>query len=309
MRAITERDVLSSLGQAIRKLRWTILHGEVERTGDSPVLIFICGANKPDGGGLSERRQAVIRFLETSIQNVSIVIAEHFFDALLNDINHQINLLDAEHFLTKISDDVIIILESQSAFCELGAFSHESLREKLLIINDEEFKTSPSFINIGPIAAIDSSNKRKNIFHYPMQPDGIMKTDGIGDTFYDLHQSIVSSKKNKTIKYEKENLIPDKGNDSSKEALMLASDIIYLCAPMTYKELCELYTSIFGKMSFNGLGKIIALLKGMKFIKYEKTHGYIESLTDSLFFSYGKHTEELIISFKLNRIKEEWRRK
>ena len=86
-------------------------------------------------------------------------------------------------------------------------------------------------------------------------------------------------------------------------------DIIYLCAPMTYKELCELYTSIFGKMSFNGLGKIIALLKGMKFIKYEKTHGYIESLTDSLFFSYGKHTEELIISFKLNRIKEEWRRK
>ena len=110
MRAITERDVLSSLGQAIRKLRWTILHGEVERTGDSPVLIFICGANKPNGGGLSERRQAVIRFLETSIQNVSIVIAEHFFDALLNDINHQINLLDAEHFLTKISDDVIIIL-------------------------------------------------------------------------------------------------------------------------------------------------------------------------------------------------------
>lgn len=304
MQAVKEKDVLSSLGQAIRKLRRAILSGAVERTGDSPLLVFICGANKPSGQGVSARRQAIIEFLEKNIKNVYVIIAEHFFDALLDDIKHRINLLDAEHFLTDISDEVIIVLESQSAFCELGAFSHMDFREKLLIINDEHFKDSPSFINIGPIEAVRKAHSRKNVFYYPMRPDGVTLTDGIGAIFPDIYSAVTGSQVKRSRKYLKDRLIPDKGNDSSKEALMLASDIIYLCSPITYKDLCGLYSSIFGDMSFNGLGKIIALLKGMRIIKYENRHEEIETLSDRLFFNYGRYTDDLIISFRLNSLKK-----
>ena len=63
--------------------------------------------------------------------------------------------MSLEHQITAIADKIVIVLESESALCELGAFTHKDLRKKLVVINDSRFRASESFINTGPIAALD----------------------------------------------------------------------------------------------------------------------------------------------------------
>jgi len=68
--------------------------------------------------------------------------------------------------LAKLADLIIIIVESAGTFTELGAFSSSpELRQKLLPIVDEHYKSDVSFIKNGPLQWIDKeSHFRPTIF-------------------------------------------------------------------------------------------------------------------------------------------------
>lgn len=149
-------------------------------------LMFLCGANRA-AGVPSARREAIKRFIESISPEFRVIYAEGVFDELAK-IGHSTNVLDLEHEISDIADKILIVLESPSAFCELGAFAHQRLREKLVIINDSAFKAQQSFINAGPIAAaleVDAP-----VLWYPMTADGVHKVDGIGATFKSLKEAV-----------------------------------------------------------------------------------------------------------------------
>ena len=79
---------------------------------------------------------------------------------------HKGNILDVEHDISEFADHIIIILESPSAFAELGAFAHAKLRNKLIIINDKKYESENSFINLGPIKAIRECTGDLSVINY-----------------------------------------------------------------------------------------------------------------------------------------------
>lgn len=287
--------------ETLNIIRAAIKDGEVKREERSPRLIFLCGANKPEhlGGGLSERRSAVRSFIEKKISPSFVIVAEHFFETLTKHFKSQSNLLDEEYFLSEIADDVIIILESESAFCELGAFSHNDLREKVIVINNKKFYKSKSFINLGPIDAIDKSTKRNPIILYDMEDTGIQLLDGIGDTFSELQKAI--NHNHKSIKpVTSELLQPSRRFEANKSALMFAADFIYFNSPVTFKDLISSYKVIFPNWdSYDGLKKLISLLNGLNLINYNCSGEPIETNMNKTFYGYGKHEDDLILNFKL----------
>lgn len=128
-------------------------------------------------GEPSERRKAIKRFVESISTEYRVIYAEGVFNELTK-LGHGMNSLDLEHEISAIADRILIVLESPSAFCELGAFAHKTLREKLIIVNDSQFEGSKSFIDTGPLAA--ARECKSPILWYPMAKDGVWKTDGIG---------------------------------------------------------------------------------------------------------------------------------
>lgn len=260
-------------------------------------LIFLCGANQsPDTP--SARRTALKRFIESTSPNHKVIYAEGVFNELSRIGGHKKNILDLEHDISDIADRIIIILESYSAFCELGAFSHQKMRDKLIIINDSAFKDQESFINLGPIAAAAEANSP--ILWYPMQRDGIEKTDGIGTTYSEIIKSITTKKAPTSQKVDKVDSF-----NTSKTSLYFTHDLVYLFGPITHKELIAILETAFGKRNYDKLKNILGILKSADLIESRcaKNEFYYKSTSKSLFLKYSISTNSIISSFRTFHLK------
>ncbi|CAM5190780.1 hypothetical protein CDEN61S_00974 [Castellaniella denitrificans] len=221
-------------------------------------LIFLCGANK-SSGVVSERRSSLKKSIENNQHNNTVIYAEGIFNEL-KKFGPTKNALDLEHTISEVADRIIIILESESAFCELGAFSHETLREKLIIINNSKFKTSESFINTGPIAALQEI--KSPVLWYPMKQDGVHTLDGIGSIFHEINTSL-SIKKTKKDQLDINELSEFKAR---KESLYFLHDLILLCGPISHEEIIQLLKIVFGEREFNSIKNLLGILREAKLV-------------------------------------------
>lgn len=213
----------SSTWQNLAKFRKVIENKEIWCPKDDIQFVFLCGANITENIP-SKRRQLLLDFASKNLPNTKFFLAESIFEFLKSE-GHRTNLLDIENDLSAFSDYVIIILESESAFCELGAFaSYHELRNKLIIINDKEHIQSKSFINIGPIKAISEVSSGKNILYYKMEENGKLEGDSIGDIFYELCKLI--HKPPKTRRKRVKDFNPNLG--LSKDSLRFVHDQVFL---------------------------------------------------------------------------------
>jgi len=178
----------SSIYKVLGKLSSCIRKNAIWHPKEDVDFVFLCGANIRKTRIPSKRRQQLLDFASKNLPNSKFFLAEVIFDILAAE-GHKENILDVESELSDLADKIIIILESESAFCELGAFaSFRKLRDKIIVINDEEHRDSKSFINKGPIEAIKEISQNKKILLYRMDKDGREKGDGIGDIFSDLYK-------------------------------------------------------------------------------------------------------------------------
>lgn len=108
-------------------------------------VIFLCG-----GSNLFRRDRIKQIIKDRHADSFYIFHAEKVWDEMKK--MEWINVLEMENYLAELADSVVIILESKGAICELGAFSQvESLRPKILVINNIDHINSSSFICTGPI--------------------------------------------------------------------------------------------------------------------------------------------------------------
>ena len=110
------------------------------------VDIFLCGG--------STEEINLRNFLNENLKKdpfIRIFYPEAIFEDYFKT-NKNADYLTLENWLASQVDFICIACESWGSVCELGAFTNvESLKDKLIVLNHENFKKSKSFITLGPI--------------------------------------------------------------------------------------------------------------------------------------------------------------
>jgi hypothetical protein len=260
---------------------------------DVAKFVFLCGANK-NLTEISERRKALIEFSRANLPNTHFFLAERMFLTLKAE-NHDGNILDVEHLISSFSDHILIILESPSSFAELGAFSHSTLREKLVVINSSEFKNQESFINLGPIKAIEEKSGTDKIIYYKMKNDGIHRRDGIGSVFNEVYELFKDPVKTSKSHLKLEDLNPALRCD--KQSAMFIHDLIYLTGPILHREFIELLKLFFGKQNYNNATHLLAILSSFESIERDG-RGLYRSKMGKTYYDYKFDTSKFISTFR-----------
>lgn len=227
-------------------------------------IFFLCGANRSYGVP-SARRVEVKKFIESLSDKNKVIFAEEVFDELMSH-SYAKNSLDVEHRLSEVADKIIIILESNSSFCELGAFACEGLRRKLIVVNSSHFRAEKSFINTGPIKAL--VEVESPVLWYPMSSDGIFNIDGIGRIFSGLSASVKSPRVRRYKVDPKSEIIA-----GSKNSLYLIHDLIMMIGPVTYSELIDFIVFCFGNSKYDHVKHGIGVLRACGFVCVSDSSG------------------------------------
>ncbi len=153
--------------QIVRRIYHNLFLKEI----DYSINIFLCGSNL-------KQKKSLRSLIYDEIKNDSkynVVFPEWLFSDLLASKNH--NLLKLENELAENVDAIIIPLEGLGTFAELGAFStFDGLVDKIIVVNEKQFRGSNSFVNIGPIKLIREMNAQ-NIIYYDRKNIKKMKED------------------------------------------------------------------------------------------------------------------------------------
>ncbi len=280
-------------------LQRAINNSRVYLPADISKFVFLCGANKTPKE-ISERRKALIEFSKANLPHTHFFLAEKMFSTL-KDEGHKGNILDVENLISDFSDYILIILESPSAFTELGAFSHDKLRSKLVVINDLEFKKEESFINLGPIKAIEERSGKERIVYYKMSKNGVTNRDAIGDTFHQIYELFKDPIKSTGKSADLDSLNPAKNFD--KKSAMFVHDLIYLSGPILHKELIELLKLIFGNDNYNKVTHLLAILTSFESIERNEK-GLYRSKLNELYYDFRFDTAKYISTFRNYTLKD-----
>ena len=297
------KNTNSTYHRAILPVKNAVNKGRVIPLGGIPRLFFLCGANGHDGN-ISYRRSQIRDFLLQNVNNSQVIIAEKFFDEYRQNSKEK-NSLDFEHVLTEISEKVIIIMESPSAICELGAFAHHKLRHKLIVINDSSFKEAPSFINTGPLEAVRECSIENRVLWYKMFHGDVDGRDGVAAVFNDLNK-LVMNPLSSAKKMSFAELDPSEGITDIK--VFFLHDLIFMMREVKYKELIYSVKLIFGEgKSYDSIKKMLTILISLDFISYGDRFSKIKSLRREAFFKYSDNDETARKGFFLNNLKQKMR--
>ncbi len=294
MPIINNRVIRDELAYLLTMIR----NGDVSYNDNEHIFVFICGANKNENE-ISTRRKAIIDFAKTNLPNIEFLLAEKVFEFLKIEDNKQ-NLLDIEHTISDFSDFILIVLESYSAFAELGAFSKTDLLQKLIVINNSKYAHSASFINLGPINLIQSQPSKDRVILYPMG-HSVTEPDPIASTFSPLSKILTSKTltRSKRLKIEQ---ISDL-NKISKLKVMFIHDLIYLTGHINRKSLISILESIMGRNDYKILTRYLGLLCSFEFITQRKAPTadkiIYHSNRSAPYFEYKKDVTKIITAFRI----------
>jgi hypothetical protein len=283
----------SAIKSRINTLRTSITYSRVYLPRDVSKFIFLCGANKYSGE-MSERRKAIMGFSQKHLPHTQFFLAERMFSTLQEE-GHKDNILDIEHEITKFADHILIVLESPSSFTELGAFSHKDLRKKLIVINNSKFSDSQSFINLGPLKAIEEAVGKKYLINYKMHDDGVHTLDAVGDTFSPLFQLLKDPIKSRASAITLDACNPAKNFD--KLSAMFVHDLIYFTGPVNYKELIEVLKQLFGEKENFKLQQHVAILVAFEAIS-RNSNGLFKSKKGKPYYQYKFDIANLVSTFR-----------
>lgn len=258
---------------ALEAFKKCISSGNTLLRNDS-ILIFTCGErpNQSNPG----KRSLLMKYAQSNLTEFNFFIAEKIFDVFQGD--KKIDWLSIEEKLANYSDCIIIILETESTFAELGAFMmKDSLADIVLVVNDIKYSNSDSFINLGPLKKLETHSKFKPVVN--------TKYNNFGRCFIEIEERLQTIKRdyNKRIEIrnfdEFDNLIP-------KTKLLFILDLISLFSPISYKELINILKFLYGEDHGYDIKLILSLQQALELI-FTSSNWYMRSAKEhKLFFDY-----------------------
>lgn len=219
-------------------------------------IVFVCGRALDTAGS---KRKVFLEYASRQLPWVHLLLAEEFFNCFSHTTE---DILTLEDEMSRYADCIIVILESESAHCELGAFAVDNdLAKKIIVINESKYKYSTSFISRGPIQKI---SKLKG------GPCGVIhvEMESMLSCAKEINNLIGRLKKRRAerVKFDDYNIL----KSSKKRRLLFLCDIINLMSPVTYRELISIFKEVYGEKKFNFLQFDIHMLEALKFIKRVK---------------------------------------
>lgn len=127
------------------------------------VTIFLCG-------GAAHQEALLRRTVGNALSNLrskyryKVFYPEDMFVELVLGHDRQ-DLLTLENLLATSVGSIVILLQSPGTFSELGAFAnHNELKNKLVVVVDEKYRKSQSFINTGPLRYLQRMTDSRVIY-------------------------------------------------------------------------------------------------------------------------------------------------
>jgi len=284
----------SAVWHSLIDFRSNISRNDIWRPIDDVQFVFLCGANIAKDNP-SKRRKLLLEFSTKNLPYAKFFLAESIFEIIKSE-GVNTNLLDIENDISKFADYIILVLESESTFCELGAFAtNDNLRGKLIVINDRKHQDADSFINLGPIKAI-SERSNDNVIYYKMEGEGKIFGDGIGETFSKLYQLIhknPSTRRTRITEFNPKEYF-------TKDGLRFLHDLIYFSGPISLPELSRVIKVLFPSGREKNIYKHLGLLCATKQIQQSRNskNNLYSSLYDKPFFEYSYDIHKLMVAFK-----------
>jgi len=223
-------------------------------------IVFVCGARRD--APVSGRRD-FLKYGEKHFPWCRFFEAEKAFDAIRRVQGRDgVDLLTLEGYLAESADAILIIVESDGAKAELGAFAHDdSIAKITLAINDVKHRDSGSFISDGPILKLDRVSKFKPMIHTRL--DAIAK--GLDEVSDRLERIRRRNRKRLSI-----GDAPGFLDLPRQQRVLLLADLIWLSAPIRYDELISLLKQVLGDGDFGALRYEVALLQALELIRVQK---------------------------------------
>ena len=210
-----------------------------------PKFIFLCGKgfdkNIKDSYW-NTNRGTIHRYMEKLLPDINIVLSEELWE---DGFDSTIDLLTFEEFLAEVSDAIILFVESPGSFCELGAFAYaDSLfSDKMIIVLDESYRKSRSFIATGPV--LKALNNGSKIVYAEIEEGALLASAELRSAMLDLTNTIKAKVSainkrmiNKEVHVHIASFIPE------------ILEIIKLAQPIKSADVIQLYKDIKGFETF-----------------------------------------------------------
>ncbi|MFO1464319.1 MAG: retron St85 family effector protein [bacterium] len=237
------------------------------------VIVFTCGSRFNSEG--STPRERLLQYGKRHLKQFQFFVAEEFFNP---EEEQKIDLLTLEDNLGNYSDCIIIILDSESTFAELGAFTNSPrLENKLLVINDVKHNGNNSFLSLGPLARINQKSKFKPVI------------------YTNLTSFLVSlpeiEKRLSKIKRENQQSIDLSSYEKiysldPKKRILFILDLIQVFSPISHREIITVLKEVYGDKSYNFINMEIGLLKAMKLIDFQEKYYFREGGHSKTFYNF-----------------------
>jgi hypothetical protein len=223
-------------------------------------IVFVCGARRD---ALVSGRRDFLKYGERHFPWCRFFEAELAFDAIRHvQGRERVDLLTLEGYLADSADAILIIVESDGAKAELGAFAHDDkIAPITLAINDCRFLDSESFIAEGPIRKLNRVSKFKPMVHTRL--DAITK--GLDEVSERLER--IRRKNRKRLSFDNAAEFLDLPR---QHRVLLLADLIWLAAPISYEELISLLKAVLGNGDFGTLRYEVALLQALELIHVQQ---------------------------------------
>jgi hypothetical protein len=222
------------------------------RIRPSSKLIFLCGAHADQR---PNARADFLVYAERHLKGKHFFLAESVFGEF--EGRHDLDLLTIEQQLADYSDCILIMLESDGAKVELGAFSaHEKMLKKLMVVNDRRFQEERSFISMGPLAKVAKKSIFKKVYHADL--------NAVASVYGEIEEAlkIIESKYRRSLGIQNYAELKEK----PQRRLFLLADLIWLFSPISHANFIHLLKFIFGRHSYDFIKYDIAFLKAMKWV-------------------------------------------
>ena len=257
-------------------------------------IVFVCGKNIDD---ICSKRRIFVEYATRHMKGYHFLLAEKFFN-FMQEKNQ--DLLTVENEIAVYSDCILILLESESAYTELGAFAvSDDLCKIIIPVNDKRYVDSESFINVGPLKKISN-------MHDALGPTINYCDTTFVDCFIDIEERLKKVKRKRRVRLAFNDV--DTFLVQSKERLLFLYEIVRLFAPIKSKEIIEFLLGIFAGARLDKIYNDITLLLALNFIR-RTGEFYIPVNCDMSFVVFFDHkyfltTRAKVILFYQKNMKE-----
>lgn len=224
-------------------------------------FVFLCGKKlEAEQSG----RRTLLEYAKRHLKFCRFFLAEEAIEAL-RETHGDLDMLQIEAQLAAYADSIILILESDGAKAELGAFAHDdALAEITLAINDKLYVDDTSFITEGPLRKLDRTSK-------------------LGPTIYTSFASISRShdeieKRLRSVQPKRRTRVRISSSEDLEELgpktrALLVADLVWIASPLTYAELVRIVRDSLGEGDYSFLRLDLSILQSLHVIGAREEHG------------------------------------